>query len=88
MKAEIENQIANLETVREMVDGYADIEDIDGETGRPIANKAMRAVSMIDEIIRDLEKLTRMEEDEGCEICGKPVAPSWNVLGHTCGGKP
>ncbi len=38
-----------LEEVRELIDGYVDV--IDGDYGQPAANKAMRAVQLIDEAL-------------------------------------
>ena len=38
-----------LEEVRELIDGYVDV--VDGEDGQPRANKAMRAVQIIDEVL-------------------------------------
>jgi hypothetical protein len=47
LKAKRDSLLATLELVRDLIDTYVDV--VDGPEGQPAANKAMRAVQLIDE---------------------------------------
>lgn len=51
----VQASVADLAEVVELIEGYVDVND--GSEGQPVANKAMRATQLLEDIIARLQKV-------------------------------
>jgi len=64
VKSERDDFLDALHEVRELIEGYVDVND--GDYGEPEANKAMRAVQLIDDVIAKTRR-----PGSAAEICSE-----------------